>query len=548
MLSGQTPDPDVERLLEGCAFLTGMVNEKVDDEFPEIVHGLMQLIFPHYLRPIPATTILRFNPKQGLMETLKVPAGAQVASIPVEDTSCVFTTCYDVELAPLSIVDARLTQTPGRPSTMTLRFSLDGLPLSSWEVSKLRVHIAGGYAAAADRYSMLFNNVREITIRPLSGGSPITLPKSALKPVGFADDEALLPYPRQSFPGYRILQEYFILPEKFFFFDITGFEQWTDRGEGGDFEVIFHLAEIKGEPPTIRRDNFILFATPIINLFSYEADPILLDHQRPEYSILPSGGKPGHYQVYSVNRVVGYVQGTVEEREYLPFELFNPQVEARPVYTVTHRRSPLHDKTELFLSVAYPPGMGGPTLETLSLDIMCTNASLPEKLQLGDISRPTESSPGLASFENIRPPTAPVQPPLGKNLLWRLLSHLFLNYLSVADMENLRALIKLYIFTETRDRSTVLANTKRVDSITDMVVEVQNRIVGGVMMRGQQIQVTLDRSSFAGIGDMYLFGAIMDYFLSGYAEMNCFTQLFVVDSQNKEHFAWPARIGDRPLM
>ncbi len=548
MLSGQTPDPDVERLLEGCAFLSGMINEKVDDEFPEIVHGLMLLIFPHYLRPIPATTILRFQPKQGLMETLKVPAGVQVASIPVEDTSCVFTTCYEVELSPMSITDARLTQVPGKAATLALRFTLEGLDLSSWEASKLRVHITGGYASAADRYSLIFNNVREITVKPLSGGSRITLPKSALRPVGFSDDEALLPYPRQSFPGYRILQEYFILPEKFFFFDITGLDDWRDRGDGNSFEVIFHLEELKGEPPTFRRDDFVLHATPVINLFSYEADPILLDHQRPEYAILPSGGRPGHYQVYSVNRVVGFVQGTVEEREYLPFELFNPQVEARPVYTVAHRRSPLHDKTELYLSVAYPDGSGEPRLETLSLDILCTNAALTEKLQLGDISKPTETSPGLATFENIRPPTSPVQPPLGKNLLWRLLSHLFLNYLSVADMENLRALIKLYIFTETRDRALVLANTKRVDSITGLNVDIKNRIVGGVMMRGQEIQVTLDRTSFAGSGDMYLFGAIMDYFLSGYAEVNCFTRLSIVDSLNKEYYQWPARIGDRPLM
>ncbi|MFW5837810.1 MAG: type VI secretion system baseplate subunit TssF, partial [Desulfovibrionaceae bacterium] len=134
------------------------------------------------------------------------------------------------------------------------------------------------------------------------------------------------------------------------------------------------------------------------------------------------------------------------------------------------------------------------------------------------------------------------------NLLWRLLSHLFLNYLSVADMENLRALIKLYIFTETRDRALVLANTKRVDSITGLNVDIKNRIVGGVMMRGQEIQVTLDRTSFAGSGDMYLFGAIMDYFLSGYAEVNCFTRLSIVDSLNKEYYQWPARIGDRPLM
>jgi type VI secretion system protein ImpG len=399
-----------------------------------------------------------------------------------------------------------------------------------------------------DRYSLLLNNVREILVRPISGGSTATLPKSALKPAGFSDEEALLPYPRQSFPGYRVLQEYFILPEKFFFFDITGLDAWRDRGDGDSFEVVFRLGELDGDLPVFRRDSFALFATPVINLFSHEAEPILLDHQRPEYAILPGGGAPGNYQVYSVDKVSGYVQGTVEEREYRPFELFNPQVEAQPVYTVAHRRSALHDKTELFLSVAYPPDMSEPKLETLSLDITCTNASLPEKLQLGDVSKPTETSPGLATFENIRPPTSPVQPPLGRNLLWRLLSHLFLNYLSMANEDNLRALIKLYIFTETRDRAVVLANTKRVDAIARMVVESSNRIVRGVMMRGQNIELTLDRANFAGSGDMYLFGAILDYFLSGYAEMNCFTRLTITDTQNKERYEWPARIGDRPLM
>ncbi|MEE9556699.1 MAG: type VI secretion system baseplate subunit TssF, partial [Candidatus Adiutricales bacterium] len=58
MLSGQTQDPDVERLLEGVAFLTGMLREKLEDEFPEIIHGLLDLIFPHYLRPAPSTTMI----------------------------------------------------------------------------------------------------------------------------------------------------------------------------------------------------------------------------------------------------------------------------------------------------------------------------------------------------------------------------------------------------------------------------------------------------------------------------------------------------------
>ena len=84
MLSGTTSDPDVERLLEGVAFLTGLLHRKLDDEFPEIIHGLMDIIFPHYLRPIPSTSIVMFFPKPSMRETITVHAGTSLASIPIE--------------------------------------------------------------------------------------------------------------------------------------------------------------------------------------------------------------------------------------------------------------------------------------------------------------------------------------------------------------------------------------------------------------------------------------------------------------------------------
>jgi len=113
MLSGPSTDPDVERLLEGVAFLSGMLREKLDDEFPEIIHELMRLIWPHYLRPIPAATIVAFSPKPALKNPATIPAGIQLGSVPVEGTSCLFKTCYDVEIHPLSLLEASFAQQPG---------------------------------------------------------------------------------------------------------------------------------------------------------------------------------------------------------------------------------------------------------------------------------------------------------------------------------------------------------------------------------------------------------------------------------------------------
>ncbi len=545
MLSGQSTDPDVERILEGTAFLSGLIHEKLDDDFPEIVHGLIQLVFPHYLRPIPSATLIRFTPKRSLRETVVVAKGTEIDSVESEGTRCTFTTSYDVELSPLSLESVDFNASGGGQGLLRMELNLSGIDASAFTPDSIRFHLAGTYPEASRRNWLLFTRLRNVRLRT-GAGKTVDLGREAVSPVGFGEQEPLIPFPARSFPGYRILQEYFVLPEKFLFFD-TALERWRSR-EGTSFTLEFEFADLPHDIPPMRAEHFQLFVSPALNLFPHQADPILLDHKRTEYPVRAGGGNSLHYQIYSVNKVTGFVQGTVQEREYMPFELFNPQVEAAPVYAVHHRLSALDREAEVHLSVAYPGGNSEPALETLSIDIMCTNASLPETLRVGDVRIATGSSPELAEFSNIRPPTAPVQPPLGKNLLWRLLSHLFLNYLSVATAENLRSVLKLYIFTETRDRATVMANTQRVEAISGLEVRAADRFVKGHLLRGQDIRMVVDRQGFAGEGDMHLFGSVLNVFLSNYAAVNSFTRLTVEDNLGRERFTWPIRLGDRILL
>lgn len=548
MLSGPSQDPDVERLLEGAAFLTGLLRQKLNDEFPEVVHGLMRLIFPHYLRPIPATTIMAFTPKPSLRETITVPAGTALDSVPIDQTKCRFRTCYDVKVDPLSISEAQWLTAPGAPTSLRLRFKLKGLPLSEWTPGSLRLHISGAYPGAAGLYLLLFHNLSRVTVKPVGDGQALMMGPDCISPVGLGRDEGLFPYPTQSFPGYRILQEYFILPQKFLFLDVIGLERWRDRGAGSEFDLIF---ELDGKPdvlPQVKPDTFVLFASPAVNLFPHEADPIYLDHRQTEYKITPSGGHPDHYQVYSVTSVVGFAPGTVERKEYFPFELFVSQSGEASVYYVNRRPSAIRPEPEAYLSVAYPPRSDPPQPETLSINLLCTNANLPENLKYGDISEATDSSPELCEFRNIQPPTAQVQPPLGKNLLWRFLSHLSLNLLSLADVASLKALLKLYIFPDGRDRTSIMANEKRIEGITGFEADMVDRLVKGMVMRGQEIRLRISPDQFASPGDAFLFGMIMDRFLAGYASINCFTRLRVEDTLKGEVYQWPLRLGDHPLI
>jgi type VI secretion system protein ImpG len=138
--------------------------------------------------------------------------------------------------------------------------------------------------------------------------------------------------------------------------------------------------------------------------------------------------------------------------------------------------------------------------------------------------------------------------PQETNLLWRLLSHLSLNYVSLAKAENLRAILQIYIFPETRDRTAVIANKKRIAGIEDIETKASNRLVSGIMMRGQEITLKMREDHFASVGDLFLFGSVLNYFFGSYASINTYTRLLVEGVSKGDRYQWSARVGDHPLI
>ncbi len=548
LLVGQSPDPDVERLLEGIAFLNGMLHEKLDDEFPEIIHGLTDLVFPHFLRPLPSVTLMAFTPKPALKEVATVKAGVQLASKEVRGTSCFFRTISDLYVHPLELTGADYVRDDGHPGSIRLSLQLRGMSLDSWNPSCLRFHLAGAFSESADLLMLLLLYTESIAITPEEEGEACCLGPEALQPAGFDRLEQLLPFPEHTFPGYRILQEYFLFPQKFMFFDLNMQDKWKSKGKGDSFSITFRLGKFPFAPPKVRKESFLLNVVPAVNLFAMDAEPVSVDQKHEEYGLYPASDNRGNYEIHSIDRVVGIRPGSVEQREYAPFEYFQDQNSASPVYEVRRRPSKVGRDLDVSIALIYPERVERYTRETLSITLTCSNGALPEHLGPGDICVPTSTSPELLNFRNILTPAPSVQPPLGSNKLWQFLSHLSLNFLSVASLDNTRELLNLYIFPEERDKSRVASNIRKVGGLEGLEKQASQRLVDGYMMRGTDIRLKMRQDHFSSPGDMFLFGSVLDYFFGVYSSMNTYTMLAVEETITGNVYSWKPRIGDRFLL
>lgn len=549
-LGGESRDPDVERLLEGVAFLTGLVSERIDDEFPELIHTLTGLVFPHYLRPIPSLALVAFTPKPSVMESVRVQRGTVLASRPVDGESCQFRTCFDLEVHPLRLLQSEYVQQGPGTSSIVLDFELFNIDLGQWQPDQFLLYLGGPLNTAANLFFHLTRNLEGITLEAGNGGESLRLPARMLRPFGFQNEGALFPYPRRVFAGFQILQEYFSLPQKMLFLQLDGWDQWRGRGAGNRFRIRFDLGRLaENHPvPPLQVDSFMVGVTPAVNLFSLDAEPVPLDPTKPRVRINPSQRRPHAFSVYTVDQVVGFTRGTVQQRVYRPVDDFAEVERDAPVYQVIRRISPVHGQVETFLDFSYPGTSIFQNDETLAVDLTCTNGRQPEQLLLGDICRETANSPGLLSFANITTPTLQIDPPIGQGSLWKLLSHLSLNLASLGHIEGVRSLLEAYLAMHDRDRQKVAAMRKRIEGLEEMSIRPLDRIVQGIMLRGQEIVVRVRSAHFSGVGDLCLFGSVLDLFLGEYSGLNCFTEFVMVDVDSGEEFRWPARLGSRPLI
>lgn len=572
--SGETEDPHVERLLEGFAYLNARIRHKLEDDFPEIAEAMLGVLYPHYLAPIPSMAMvgLQLDRGQGeLTAGYALPAGTPLEADAPDGVPCRFRTVYPVTLWPIEVVAAELRGPPFTPPPpgdaaraqallrIELRAVSGSVSISQLEVSALRFFLKGQGQHVFPLYELLLRHVVSVVVADSARDpEPARLGPECLQPVGFERDEGALPYPPRSFLGYRLLTEFFAFPQKFLFVELTGLERALRQRKGRSVELRLYLDRPAAElEPHVTPDTFRLGATPIVNLFSQRAEPIALTHTDAEYRVVPDARHPGAYEIYSIDRVTATSPHN-QQVEYQPFYSFKHAAEREGQKRFWHavRRpagsaggQPASDIYLILVDLGFSPA--APEQWTLDVETTCLDGDRPRHVLAGEgrsALRLTQGAP-IARIECLAEPTRVLRPAARRGVLWRLISHLALNHLSLAEDNRegaaaLREILALYDFADSPETQSMIQGLGGVR--TRRVVGRSRGPRGGVC-RGLEVTVELDEARFVGSG-MYLFASVLERFLGLYASINSFSKLVVTSRKGESLWQWPPRAGETLLL
>lgn len=570
-------DPHVERLIQSFALLSARVSKKLDDDYPEFTEALLDALYPQYLKPFPSCSIARFGLPAGAnaSQPTIVKRHTELLSHAVGGVPCRFRTSYDVTLSAMKVTVARYSPQAvcganvvlPRHATSCLSLTIGGGG-GGWSVVKqgsLRVFVDAETSLASLVMDAVLGHVCAAYVEQDASGRWSTLAQIPVTPVGFEEEESLLPQDGRSHPALGLLAEHFAFPEKFHFFDIdiAALKSCVAAGQSVTLHLVLqdlragtHASQMLEEISAL---HFQTGCTPVVNLFERPGDPIRLTHTSSSYPVLADGRNAAAYEVYAIEGVK-LVRQTAQGDTVVPFH---------PFYSLKHGQTPhLHAHYWLLRRNAQTaersPGyeaeisvmdsdfnLLATQSETLSLMLSCTNRDLPMQLSFGQVGGDlfVEGNSQASLIQLLRKPTATLKPRRGKSLHWRLVSHLALSHQSLvdADASALRELLYLY------DWRSSSSSVQQIESIVDVSHGQSLQWLPGqpfaTFVRGVEVRLRIDEARFVGCS-LQVFIAVLDRFFGLYVSLNSFTQLVVVSAQqeDKELARCKPRSGDSTLL
>jgi type VI secretion system protein ImpG len=596
--STEIADPYVERLIEATAFLSARVSLKLNAEYPHFTQNFLEIAYPNYLAPTPAMIVVQITPDlkdAKLASGMVIPKASAIRAIkPIgQSTYCEFTTAHQVTMLPMEVnkaeyfrfaPDLPLAQHPRAKDVQGgVRIQLGctaGLQFSQTTIKELTFHLGGSDDVAWQLHECLLGDpvtvmLRGLDVKGTQVGTLIELAPSVLEPVGFGDNENLLPQSNAGFSGHRLLHEYFAFAQRFQFVRLKGdnvthaFKQL--KTNSAELIIVFS----RGDPALeklVTSANFMLNCVPAVNLFKKHIDRVPLSDSLSEFHLIPDRTRPQDFEIYNISDVVGYGKAeddTLGTQKFHPFyAAFHGNRFAHPAYYTTRREPRLlsakqkiqgnrtsYIGTEVFIQLVDPQEAPySSKIKQLGITALCSNRDLPVIMQLDDGNH-FEFVEGFTAkgIKVVRGPSRPSVPLFGTDSNWQLIDHLSLNYLSIADVDpaqaaaHVKEALLLYgkIMEETRQ-----SQINGLKAVHSKAVTRRLRGKGPIAFgRGTEVTLEVDELAFYG-GSVFLFGAVLSEWLKRHASTNGFIET-VLRSHNKskiERMRWRPSMGQRAVL
>ncbi|CAN5255203.1 type VI secretion system baseplate subunit TssF [soil metagenome] len=526
-------DPHVERLLEGCAFLTAQLRQQIDAYAPDISETLLTVLCPQLLYNYPSATIIQFSAQcRQLQKSIVIDKNTCIYSecVGEEAVPCCFRTTASVLLHPLAITEVQTNISPQAGSIIRLKFNTEnGLVCNSLELNDLSLYLNTNAVMALQLYLILVNQVNKVSIAFPSVDSYTRFDLGC--------QEMVTPQflnIHENFSAFQLLQDYFHFRERYFFININGLQKIKWPESCREFVIEIHSKTIFAEEFILSKDMFQLHCVPAVNLYEKASEPILFKQQHYEYPLIVDLAHRDSECLYKINEVVGLSTDKGVKKAFYPLTSFKNNQSQQNFYKTTIK----------FLGGLYPQtylNIGGEKLsdnQMLSCKVTVCNGYYPRRhLQENTINKLESGQPMFIKVKNLSRPTAFLMSPQCPNYQWQLIAYLTTNYESLAKLENLQQLLQLYDWSNLED------NKRRILSIKNLEAININEIYKGMLLHGLELKLSLQEEGFNSCGDIFLFGQILHEFFTAQAAINSFIQTRVICYPSQREFLWKPRYG-----
>ncbi|MDP3371787.1 MAG: type VI secretion system baseplate subunit TssF [Candidatus Paracaedibacteraceae bacterium] len=562
----ESPDPHTERLLESFAFLTARLAQEIDNRFPESAAALLQVLYPHLVNPIPSMSVAQFHtdPSKGkITKSHTIKKGSSLFCYASGDIMCRFQTAYPVTLLPLELISANVIQRSYLPSSkhgwylkLTLK-THGGIAINDIDLDDLTVHISAQRHVAYAIYESLFSQKEKHIFASIPNEEHIIeLTKNSINPMGFSEDEMMLPTPPHGTNAFLLLQEFFHLPEKFMFFKITNLKKIieTQLFISDTLDLYISLGHIGSLLDyKINKDNFLLGCSPIINLFKKTTDPLRLDRRKIRYRLIPDQRRDNTLEFYSIESVMSSVESSDQVQTFAPYFSLQHHNDENQIFWHTKRIAseirgvPGSDIMISFVDLKFNPTL--PPRNIVYANTLCTNRYLAEQIP-GQTELQLEEAAPTSHITCLYKPTAQSYAPIDGDSLWRMISILSVNHLTLMNSESsldtLKERLFLHVGTSQKDKLKDIASIIGI-SHKQIVRRIGNEAWRG-FVKGIEVTIQFDTTPQKGASS-FLLSSILRHYFSITVSMNSFVELVLKGTEREgEWMRWPALLGTKTLL